>query len=62
MLNCFFKILSQGEKFDPNIHEALFQAPVTESDTAGSVAVVTKKGYRLNERTIRPALVGVFNK
>ncbi|CAD5119766.1 DgyrCDS8361 [Dimorphilus gyrociliatus] len=53
---------AKGEKFDPNLHEALFQAPITESETPGSVAVVTKTGYRLHERTIRPALVGVYNK
>ena len=47
-----------GEKFDPHIHEALFQQ-VVDSMEAGTVAVVTKIGYKLHERTIRPALVGV---
>jgi len=49
-----------GEKFDPNIHEALFQQPVAEGKEQGTVAVVTKIGYKLHQRTIRPALVGVF--
>ena len=49
-----------GEKFNPNIHEALFQAPLTEGGTPGAVAIVEKIGYKLHERTIRPALVGVF--
>ncbi len=49
-----------GEKFDPNIHEALFQSPVIEGKEAGSIAVVTKIGYKLHNRTLRPALVGVF--
>lgn len=50
---------SEGEKFDPNLHEALFQqnSPDKECNT---VAVVTKIGYQLHHRTIRPALVGVY--
>ena len=49
-----------GEKFDPHIHEALFQQPKTEDSVSGTVASVTKIGYKLHTRTIRPALVGVF--
>ena len=49
----------EGEKFDPNYHEALFQQPAPEKPS-GTVAVVTKVGYKLHDRTIRPALVGVF--
>ena len=49
-----------GEKFDPNFHEALFQQPGTEESTAGTVAIVSKVGYKLHDRTLRPALVGVF--
>lgn len=47
-----------GEKFNPNEHEAVF---VTEDKTkqVDSVAVVSKLGYRLKDRVIRPALVGV---
>lgn len=47
-----------GEKFDPNLHSALFEVPDGTKE-AGTVAVVTKKGYRLHERVIRPADVGV---
>jgi len=50
---------AEGEKFDPNYHEALFENPVP-GKVGGTVAVVTKVGYRLHGRTIRPALVGVF--
>lgn len=49
-----------GEKFDPNFHEALFQQPATEGSSPGTVAIVSKVGYKLHERTLRPALVGVF--
>lgn len=47
-----------GQKFDPYEHEALFHAPVGGKE-AGTVAVVTKVGYKLHGRTLRPALVGV---
>lgn len=46
------------EKFDPNLHEALFQQEV-EGAAAGTVVTVSKVGYKLHERCVRPALVGV---
>eukprot|EP01147_Barroeca_monosierra_P000743 gene746-4035_t len=51
-----------GEKFDPNHHDALFEVPYAEDKTSGTVGVVTKIGYTLNGRTIRPACVGVVAK
>ncbi|XP_037538422.1 grpE protein homolog 1, mitochondrial [Nematolebias whitei] len=48
----------EGQKFNPYEHEALFHAPV-EGKEPGTVAVVTKVGYKLHGRTLRPALVGV---
>lgn len=50
-----------GEKFNPNEHEALFEAPDPEKQP-GTVCVVTKIGYKLRDRTLRPALVGVVKK
>ncbi|KAF8565441.1 hypothetical protein P879_06963 [Paragonimus westermani] len=50
----------EGERFDPNIHEAVFQAPMQTGKEPNTVAVVTKVGYRLYDRTLRPAYVGVF--
>uniref|UniRef100_T1IYX4 GrpE protein homolog n=1 Tax=Strigamia maritima TaxID=126957 RepID=T1IYX4_STRMM len=47
-----------GEKFDPNLHEALFEDKFEGKDP-GTVAVVSKVGYTLHNRTIRPAAVGV---
>lgn len=49
-----------GEKFDPFFHEALFQVPVQGDNKADTVAVIQKTGYKLQDRTLRPALVGVF--
>jgi len=46
------------EKFNPNFHEALFQQEV-EGKTPGTVVVVSKIGYKLHDRVLRPALVGV---
>lgn len=46
------------EKFNPNFHEALFQQEVPNKDP-NTVVVVSKIGYKLHERVIRPALVGV---
>ncbi|XP_069488106.1 grpE protein homolog 1, mitochondrial [Ambystoma mexicanum] len=52
------KLNPVGAKFDPYEHEALFHAPV-EGKEPGTVALVTKVGYKLHDRTLRPALVGV---
>ncbi|KAK3784886.1 hypothetical protein RRG08_056841 [Elysia crispata] len=53
---------SEGEKFDPHFHEALFQVPIqsVETQEADTVAIVQKIGFKLHKRTLRPALVGVF--
>jgi len=46
------------EKFDPNLHQAIFEVP-DASVPAGSVVQVVQPGYMLGERVLRPALVGV---
>jgi hypothetical protein len=48
----------QGEKFDPNLHQAMFEVP-DASVPAGSVVQVVQPGYMIGERMLRPALVGV---
>lgn len=48
----------QGERFDPNVHEAVFQQAVPDKEP-GTIFVVTKQGYTLNDRVLRPAMVGV---
>jgi molecular chaperone GrpE len=47
-----------GEKFDPNMHEALFEYPDPKGE-AGCIGQVMKVGFMLNERVVRPAEVGV---
>jgi molecular chaperone GrpE len=48
----------KGEKFDPNLHEALSTLP-TEGAESGTVVEVMQKGYRFGEQLIRPARVVV---
>lgn len=52
------KIEAQGARFDPNLHEALFEIP-DETQPAGVVAQVVEQGYMIGERVLRPAKVGV---
>lgn len=47
-----------GEKFDPNVHEAVFQAPQPDKED-GIVFFTQQKGFMLNGRVLRPAKVGV---
>src|SRR6266536_88584 len=47
-----------GEKFDPNLHQAMFELP-DPSRPAGTVAQVVQGGYMIGERVLRPALVAV---
>jgi molecular chaperone GrpE len=48
----------QGQKFDPNLHQAMFEVPNAEVPN-GSVVQVVQSGYVIGERVLRPALVGV---
>ncbi|HWN52136.1 MAG TPA: nucleotide exchange factor GrpE [Xanthobacteraceae bacterium] len=48
----------QGVKFDPNLHQAIFE--VSDVNVAsGSIAQVIQPGYMIGERVLRPAMVGV---
>ncbi|ADB49232.1 GrpE protein [Conexibacter woesei DSM 14684] len=48
----------QGERFDPNLHEAMVQQPV-EGAESGTVVEVYQSGYRLDGLVLRPARVVV---
>ncbi|MFT4096854.1 MAG: nucleotide exchange factor GrpE [Rhodoblastus sp.] len=52
------KMEPQGQKFDPNQHEALFEIP-DESVPNGTVLQVMEPGYTIADRVLRPAKVGV---
>ena len=48
----------KGEKFDPNVHQAMYEVPDV-SVPAGSIVEVVQPGYMIGERVLRPAMVGV---
>ncbi|MBD3786372.1 MAG: nucleotide exchange factor GrpE [Sphingomonadales bacterium] len=47
-----------GDKFDPQSHEAMFEAPVPGT-VAGDIIQVMDEGFMLHDRLLRPAKVGV---
>jgi len=47
-----------GEKFDPNLHQAMYEVPDPEA-VNGTVVAVMQSGYSIGERILRPAMVGV---
>jgi molecular chaperone GrpE len=63
LLNSFQKhgiaeVNPSGEKFDPNFHQAMFEVPGSGKPN-GTVVQVVQTGYKIGERVLRPALVGV---
>lgn len=52
------KFSPQGEKFDPNVHQAMFEMPTSEQPP-GHVAQVIQAGYMIGDRVLRPAMVAV---
>ena len=52
---------AKGEKFDPNLHQAVMEQPA-EGVPPGSVSQVMQTGYQLFGRIVRPAMVAVTPK
>ena len=52
------RIWPMGEKFDANLHQAMFEVP-TADQAPGTVVQVMQAGYLIHDRLLRPALVGV---
>jgi len=52
------KLEPQGQKFDPNLHQAMFEVPNPDVPN-GTVVQVVQSGYVIADRVLRPALVGV---
>ena len=52
------KVEPVGEKFDPNLHQAMFEVP-DATVPSGTVVQVVQSGYVIGDRVLRPALVGV---
>jgi molecular chaperone GrpE len=47
-----------GERFDPKLHEAMFEAPLPGTKS-GEIIQVSTNGFMLHDRLLRPAQVGV---
>lgn len=47
-----------GEKFDPQHHQAMFEAPLPDTK-GGDIIQVSQVGFMLHDRLLRPAQVGV---
>ena len=60
--NRVIEISPAGEKFDPNRHQAISTVPAASTEPpvpANHVVAVLQKGYLINDRVLRPALVTV---
>ncbi len=56
--NGVVQLSPEGEKFDPNFHQAMFEVPNTEIPN-GTVVQVVQAGYQIGDRVLRPAMVGI---
>jgi molecular chaperone GrpE len=52
------KLEPEGERFDPNLHQAMFEVPNPDVP-ANTVVQVMQAGYIIGDRCLRPAMVGV---
>ena len=52
------KVDTVGHKFDPNLHQALFEVP-TKDHPPGTVVQEMQSGFAIGDRCLRPAMVGV---
>ena len=52
------KLDPEGQKFDPNFHQAMFEVPNAEVPN-NTVVQVVQAGYQIGDRVLRPAMVGV---
>ena len=59
--NRITKIIAKGEKFDPNIHQAMTEVEDEKSEV-GTIVQEIQSGYMFGDRLLRPALVGVAKK
>ena len=55
------KVRSLDSNFDPNFHQAMFEVE-SEDKEPGTVVEVVQEGYKIGDRLLRPALVGVSKK
>lgn len=53
------EIKAEGQRFDPQIHQAVQSVPAESDDQKDHVTTVLQKGYQLKDRVLRPAMVVV---
>jgi molecular chaperone GrpE len=53
------RIESEGQPFDPQLHEAVSAVPAAGSQADGTIVGVIRHGYRIGEDVLRPASVAV---
>lgn len=59
--NGITKVAAMDMPLDPNEHQAMMEIPSTDKEP-GTIVQVMQAGYRIRERLLRPALVGVAKK
>jgi molecular chaperone GrpE len=52
------QIDTTGAKFDPNLHQAMFETETSDFEP-GTVMQVLRSGYTIHGRLLRPAMVGI---
>ena len=55
------KVNSLNNKFDPNMHQAMFEIE-NDDEEEGTILQVVQDGFKIEDRLLRPALVGVSKK
>ena len=53
------RIVSEGQRFDPQLHEAVTMVPASGAIGDGHIAGVVRQGYLIRDEVLRPALVAV---
>src|SRR4029453_15646967 len=53
------RIESEGQKFDPALHDAVSAVPAATPDQDGTIVGVIRQGYRIGDDVLRPASVAV---
>lgn len=51
-----------NDKFDPNIHNPIYEIPLTNKQLPNTVGSVVKSGWKKGNLNIRPAHIGIFKK
>ena len=52
------RVEPEGQRFDPNMHQAMFEIPNADVPS-GTVLQVMQTGFAIGDRVLRPAMVGV---